>query len=245
MSRVQGGWASRRKIPSQFVTPVRPRMKPNDIIIKSDGEHILSRGPNGTSKIFYINDFLPQVDADRYLSHLLAELPWGQAKDDFGVHNRLTAWYGEHPYTYVGLTHSASKEWHPILQEIMRKIEDKLSYVDSMRHPPLNSVLCNLYRDNRDGVGWHSDSETGLGKRPFIASVSLGQTRIFEMRQKPTEAPLDDYSYSQYVKFHLTHGSLLIMLDSTQDDWQHRVPTEYHDKMPRINLTFRTIYPVG
>lgn len=53
---------------------------------------------------------------------------------------------------------------------------------------------------------------------------------------------IGDFSYSQHIKTHLPHGSLLVMEGSTQEDWQHRVPKEYHDRGPRINLTFRTIF---
>lgn len=47
-----------------------------------------------------------------------------------------------------------------------------------------NSVLCNLYRDNKDHVSWHSDDEELFGRLPTIASVSLGDTRMFELRRK-------------------------------------------------------------
>ena len=53
----------------------------------------------------------------------------------------------------------------------------------------------------------------------------------------------DDYRFSQVIKVPLPHGSLIVMEGATQEDWQHRVPKEYHDRDPRINLTFRTIFP--
>jgi alpha-ketoglutarate-dependent dioxygenase alkB family protein 3 len=85
-----------------------------------------------------------------------------------------------------------------------------------------NSVLGNYYRDGKDSVAWHSDDEPMLGKHPFIASLSFGDMRMFEMRRKPTHPnPTNgDYELVQHVKIHLTHGSLLIMEGATQDDWQ-------------------------
>ncbi|KAK7880675.1 hypothetical protein WMY93_032673 [Mugilogobius chulae] len=56
----------------------------------------------------------------------------------------------------------------------------------------LNSVLCNLYRSGHDSIGWHSDDEEENG----------------------------DFTFSPHVKVPLSHGSLLIMEGSTQDDWQ-------------------------
>lgn len=48
-----------------------------------------------------------------------------------------------------------------------------------------NSLLCNLYRSEKDSVDWHSDDEPSLGRCPIIASLSFGATRVFEMRRKP------------------------------------------------------------
>lgn len=48
-----------------------------------------------------------------------------------------------------------------------------------------NSLLCNLYRNEKDSVDWHSDDEPSLGRCPTIASLSFGATRMFEMRKKP------------------------------------------------------------
>jgi alpha-ketoglutarate-dependent dioxygenase alkB family protein 3 len=85
-----------------------------------------------------------------------------------------------------------------------------------------NSVLANLYRDGKDSIAWHSDDEPMLGKHPFIASISLGDLRMFELRRKLNlmECKDEDYEYVQHVKVPLTHGSLLIMEGATQDDWQ-------------------------
>ena len=47
-----------------------------------------------------------------------------------------------------------------------------------------NSVLLNLYRDQHDSVGWHSDNERELGGDPVIASLSLGATRSFRLRHR-------------------------------------------------------------
>lgn len=63
-----------------------------------------------------------------------------------------------------------------------------------------NSLLCNLYRNEKDSVDWHSDDEPSLGKNPIIASLSFGATRTFEMRKKPSPVSVritlrEPYSY--------------------------------------------------
>jgi len=65
---------------------------------------------NRFPRIVYRPNFLSQVEADSFFARLVAELPWEQQTDDFGPHNRLTVWCGEHPYAYAGLEHPASKQ---------------------------------------------------------------------------------------------------------------------------------------
>ena len=79
-------------------------------------------------------------------------------------------------------------------------------------------MLLNLYRDERDGVSWHSDDEPELGSEPVIGSLSLGATRTFQLRRK-------DYRRSgvPWEELSLTGGSLLVMRGSTQRLWQHRL----------------------
>ena len=57
----------------------------------------------------------------------------------------------------------------------------------------VNSVLCNMYRDGKDHVSWHSDDETLFGRLPTIASVSLGDLRVFELRKKVEPVSLIGY----------------------------------------------------
>ncbi len=105
-------------------------------------------------------------------------------------------------------------------------------------------MLGNLYRNSKDTVPWHADNEVMLGKNPFIASLTFGDTRTFEMRRTLHENAIEDnYEYVQHLKIPLTHGSLLIMEGATQNDWEHRVPAMDTECGPRINLTFRTVYP--
>ena len=95
-----------------------------------------------------------------------------------------------------------------------------------------NSVLANLYRDGRDYMGWHSDSEAGLGRAPVIASLSVGAPRRFLLKPKAGGA-----SHALV----LPPGSLLVMAGETQRHWKHALPRTVKPVGPRINLTFRRI----
>jgi alkylated DNA repair dioxygenase AlkB len=95
-----------------------------------------------------------------------------------------------------------------------------------------NSVLANLYRNGRDSMGCHADDEKELGSTPIIASLSLGDERLFKLHHKKNK---------EIVDIILGHGDLLIMAGTIQNHWLHSVPKTKKLKTPRINLTFRNI----
>jgi len=179
----------------------------------------------------YDPNFLSQEVADGLFVALLKAVNWEQhyytnyktgAKLPVPRH---TAWYADSPkmaYSYSGITEKV-QPWLPSLLDLRSQIEN-------ITGATYNSVLLNLYRNGRDSVGMHADNEKELGIDANIASVSLGVTRLFQMRQ------IDGADYEQYL---LTHGSLLIMSGTTQHHFKHSVPKDPNVTEPRINLTFR------
>ena len=115
-----------------------------------------------------------------WYSSLMEETDWEQSEIRiFGkLHKipRLNAWYGPKSMTYSGYTMSA-KPMSPLLLEIT----DQLFTVTGETY---NSVLLNLYRDGRDAMGWHSDDEPEFDPLASIASLSLGGTRKFVVKEK-------------------------------------------------------------
>lgn len=97
-------------------------------------------------------------------------------------------------------------------------------------------MLANLYRDGRDGVGWHADNERELGPDPVVASISLGAPRRFRFRSKDRTRQLD---------MMLEHGSLLLMAEGTQTAWEHCLPRSTRAVGTRVNLTFRRVVETG
>ncbi|XP_058500429.1 alpha-ketoglutarate-dependent dioxygenase alkB homolog 3 isoform X2 [Solea solea] len=212
----------------------------NFALDRKAGDHVISSGPSGVSRLRLLPGFLPPEEADWMFSKLLAELPWSQKTNyrhgEAYEEPRLTCWYGELPYTYAQSTMAANTQWHPLLLPLRDAVEQASRCT-------FNSLLCNLYRDGHDSIGWHSDDEASLGVKPTIASLSLGDTRAFSLRKQPPPEENGDYTYVERIRVPLSHGTLLLMGGATQDDWQHQVAKEYHDRGPRINLTFRTTYP--
>lgn len=139
---------------------------------------------------------------------------------------RLQAWYADNEIEY---TYSGKKlqrhNWNNLLIEIKEKIENITSF-------KFNSVLANLYRDGNDSMGLHSDDEKELGKRPVIASLSLGETRELYFKHKNKKLNLI---------IPQTSGQLIVMHGKTQEYWKHEIKKTKKIEKPRINLTFRNI----
>mgnify|MGYP000106085315 CR=1 FL=1 len=79
-------------------------------------------------------------------------------------------------------------------------------------------------------MGWHGDTTHFLVPETGIAILSVGDTRIFQLRRKavPTE----------FLNYVLTPGSLIYMPASIQEEWQHAIPKVVSER-GRISLTFR------
>lgn len=178
----------------------------------------------------YRENFLTREEADLLKNKLLHTVPWQQRTQKMYDKNvltpRLTAWYGDLQYNESEGNKQPGNPWTPELLSLKERIEKEFGY-------RFNGVLLNLYRDHNDSVAWHRDKESRYGKRPVIASISLGQTRNFDFRKK-------DHHQSKY-SLPLPHGSLLIMKGDLQEHWEHRIAKSTVPMKERINLTFRLI----
>ncbi|WP_194436409.1 alpha-ketoglutarate-dependent dioxygenase AlkB family protein [Vibrio fluminensis] len=179
-------------------------------------------------KLIHIEQFLTIGTANTLLHNLTHNISWQQESITmFGrsiLQPRLQAWFGDKSYQYSGL----KLEPHP-MPPALEKLKQQCEHICQQ---PFNSVLLNLYRDGHDYMGWHQDNEKELGEHPTIASISLGASRKFSLKQKYGDKKID---------FELTHGSLLVMAGELQHHWRHALPKSRKVSQPRINLTFRNI----
>lgn len=184
---------------------------------------------DGTLSLWH--PLLPSYEAETLFTQLTKTLNWKQ--DEMVIAGksipipRLQAWYGDagSQYGYSGIT-LPPLSWTAELLAIKKTIE-------TITQHSFNSVLANYYRDGQDSVSWHQDNEPELGHNPVIASLSLGETRQFQLRHSTAKYPT--------IKLNLPHNALLLMSGSTQKNWHHQVPKTKKAVGPRINLTFRLI----
>lgn len=153
----------------------------------------------------YFGSVFDRDTSEALLKQLLERVSWQHDKVIlFGkkrILSRKVAWHGggDFTYAYSGTCKQAAP-WTPTLRKILERVESSGS-------APFNSCLLNLYLNGAEGMGWHSDDETTLGRNPEIASVSFGAERVFKLKHRRT---------GEVVSILLEHGSLPIMKGETQ-----------------------------
>jgi alkylated DNA repair dioxygenase AlkB len=175
---------------------------------------------NLSTDIFdYHPGFFTKQEAAFFMRKLIDDAKWEQKKVlMYGkeiITPRLTAWFG------YGLP---LLPWTKELLQIKERVEN-LSAIK------FNSVLLNYYRDGNDSVSWHSDDDGVPGKNKFVASVSFGEERLFDIRSKNDHA--------NKFSILLEDGSYLLMKNDFQKNWQHRIAKSKLPMKVRLNLTFR------
>lgn len=190
--------------------------------------------PLSAAELLFDADFLPEPAAETLLAELTATVPWRHEPIRlFGrevLQPRLTAWYGDAgaTYRYSGLT-MEPLPWTAPLHQLRQQVE-------AATGSRFNSVLLNLYRTGQDSMGYHADDEPELGPEPVIASLTLGATRTFRLKPRPSLPP-----GPAALSLALTTGSLLVMRGPTQRNWLHALPKITRPVGPRLNLTFRLV----
>jgi alkylated DNA repair dioxygenase AlkB len=183
------------------------------------------------SSVEYVPQFLQRQHADYLLQNIDASLQFH--RPPITLYGRTTqlprsvSWIADDQlsYGYSGIS-TEPMPWPTFLMPTRLAIETRTGCA-------FNSVLVNRYQDGNDMVGWHSDDEPELGATPNIASLSLGATRRFLMR--------DVVARTRY-EWNLGHGDLLVMSGRCQLEFEHSVPRAKRVAGPRINLTFRYVH---
>ncbi|RAY11796.1 alpha-ketoglutarate-dependent dioxygenase AlkB [Actinomadura craniellae] len=116
----------------------------------------------------------------------------------------------------------------PVLDEARRALD--AHYAAELGEPFRTAGLC-LYRDGRDSVAWHGDTEgRGATEDTMVAIVSLGTPRPLLLRPR---------GGGPVVRHDVGHGDLLVMGGSCQRTWEHAVPKTARSVGPRLSVQFR------
>uniref|UniRef100_A0A7S4HKF5 Fe2OG dioxygenase domain-containing protein n=1 Tax=Vannella robusta TaxID=1487602 RepID=A0A7S4HKF5_9EUKA len=182
--------------------------------------------------VHYYPKFLSTSFASTLFDHLSNDIEFNQSKiklygKEFDT-PRLQNWMSDEDISASLYQTKAALPWSKPVLTIKEKLED-------LTGAKFDYVLLNWYRDGKDYISYHSDSEAiGEGKN-VIASVSVGSTRRFVLRHnkwKEKSIPKQEFS--------LCSGSLIVMIgDNTQQFWKHTVPKTTKALGSRFNLTFR------
>jgi alkylated DNA repair dioxygenase AlkB len=113
---------------------------------------------------------------------------------------------------------------HPAVTEMHKQL--RRSY-----QVALDGVGLSFYRNGRDAMGAHRDSDMRYCEETVIAIVSLGATRPWTLRSTRATVPAFDIAPG--------HGDLLVMGGRAQADWLHGVPPAPGVREGRISLQWR------
>ena len=177
----------------------------------------------------YVPNFLLPSEVDFLTTFLKYKIPWKHVvykKKDRGevTTPRLTWCCGFHSNKMYGVNgiypNRVPKELLPLKDLISERLNNNFNY-----------MLFAQYRDGQDSITYHSDDEDFLGKDPTIASLTLGATRPFMLKNKHTK---------EKQIFNLNAGDLFVMKNNCQSDFLHSVPKiESFTEGPRYSITFR------
>ncbi|MEH0845808.1 alpha-ketoglutarate-dependent dioxygenase AlkB [Micromonospora sp. CPCC 205711] len=177
--------------------------------------HVLSRG----AWVDHLPGWVQGSDA--VLDTLLAEVPWRAERrtmyDTEVDVPRLLCWYaGGRPLP------------HPVLTEARAALTRH--YAAELGEPFVTAGMC-LYRDGRDSVAWHGDTQgRSAHTDTMVAIVSFGSPRQLLLRPR---------GGGDSRRFALGHGDLVVMGGSCQRTWEHAVPKTARPVGPRVSVQFR------
>lgn len=241
--------------PSKITNRLNPRNK-SAIITLNTPEDVDKHLSSYAS--LYPNFFAKDV-ADRLLDDVLAQ------KDHyinhkfylFGNHcvlNHGFASFGKPDADYADLIYNGLKSRKPmpyskVFSETVEIIDDFVNDVvipqtkrlPFQRTDRWSGTYCavNYYEKLQNNLEWHSDRLSHIGPHNFIASISLGSTRLFRLRSNRSK-------HAPIYQIPLPHNSLLVMKPGCQEEFKHCVNSmskslEVHPKIGtmRFGLTYR------
>ena len=163
--------------------------------------------------------------------HLFSEIQLDLSTNGYlNLGSRSAAYYGQYPYTYSGITHAS----RPFTDNVY--LMHVLSYIKIvMPDIVFNSAMIHRYNDGNSIIPHHSDNEACIENDSQIVTISLGETRDMEFKNKLSGT-------TKLVT--LVHGEVFTMSKSSQHYYSHAIPATEVNKNTRLSITLRQIKPV-
>ena len=175
-----------------------------DPLIKSVQESLLSMKEHFSKNKFYLFGNLCELNSS------------------MGLFSRPSATYTK--LVYNGLKRPKPFEYSKGMEDLARYVErylnekiipnaDRLKW--QLRDDWTNDFcVVNCYEKLQNNMDWHSDRLSHIGPHNYVASISIGTTRMFRLRSTYKElAPI--------YQVPLPHNSLFIMRPGCQEEFKH------------------------
>ena len=134
--------------------------------------------------------------------------------------------YGE-PYPYPGSPPAKCTPIPPIVDEIIKKIEDQFPESN------LTSCLITEFAGTASNIPEHSDDEAIISPESNIFTLTIGSQRTVTFR---------DLCSGAEKSIQPEHLSLYVMSRASQNLWKHRInPIKEDDATLRYSFTFRSV----
>jgi len=122
-------------------------------------------------------------------------------------------------------------------QPLSDAMRDLLKVLNAAYGVQFNGLLINCYRDGKDSVGAHGDSEQGLDTNAGVVILSWGVSRKFRLRRNGNGNPM-------IMDVPTKHGHALQMHGARfQRELLHEIPKELRVLGTRFSITARRHLP--
>ena len=208
--------------------PAQPNAPPPAPALQLD---FARRIPYGPDSFFYPNA-IPPSHRQRLL-HVVAAIEYVQMRyrgRDLARQKQFQSDNIAGSFAFYEYTGSVPDVWHkgewsPECLEMRGALREATA-------EPVNSMVANQYQDASASIDHHSDKTADIKRGTSIWTISLGDTRPFELRKRDGTGTL---------VVQLTHGSVFQIGPLTNAAYTHSIPPVSHEIGPRYGLTFRTL----
>lgn len=169
------------------------------------------------SNVMYTKQFYTKCEADKLLKELL-ESPFCCTNEK----NSTAIAFGDAGLSYTFKGAKVQPEpWNPILQKLRDDVQKATCCEFNLAH-------VNLYPDKNSDIEDHKYDDFSLDPSSSICILSFGAKRSLDFKQEQCET----------TEIELEHGSMCVIYPSSNELFNHSIPSVPNEKDPHVNITF-------